>query len=531
MATLVVHLDTLSLITLLFGLIFFALTWVVSLKRLHQPLRVATAVLATLSLILNYSRCDFNDDTVFYLLEGFQSLGTGSGQLPMRVLPFGLLAKAFTLPSSIFLAAQAVLCVLAAVFVATVFLATRRLGSSVAWAFWASSIAVLWGVSWSEFVKLRPDTFATAFSLGGVLCLLPSAPERKDLTRAQVVASFALLTLAASIGPRHWLYPVSGLVCLALFFRNQLARYAKWAMMGILAGLLPTALYITLFDGWVNVIQVSFLQSPVSRSTNFSLTQLFPFTLVFLALLSQLVCKPSLGTRILVTMWLTAALNVLLLSRYLPAAYPLLTWVALSSVLIARMLDELSCCRNYPMLSRLLVLSFALLVIPTLKAIPSPEKLKQQWTERDIAFALVDWLHHLSKQGCIVAVCPCLPVNGEVCWGQFNAHSYAYWAKSGDYPMGEGGVFSFLKQRPSVIQWDPWPRSSRANNIVEWALQREFLKPDQVDDLLSSLRRDYRLYHFPMPGSLQLFGGGGFLVRRDIDATLSGRVKLTEYKI
>ena len=97
--------------------------------------------------------------------------------------------------------------------------------------------------------------------------------------------------------------------------------------------------------------------------------------------------------------------------------------------------------------------------------------------------------------------------------------------------MGEGGVFSFLKQRPSVIQWDPWPRSSRANNIVEWALQREFLKPDQVDDLLSSLRRDYRLYHFPMPGSLQLFGGGGFLVRRDIDATLSGRVKLTEYKI
>src|SRR5262245_18236003 len=187
-------------------------------------------------LVLNAAVFEVNDDEVFYLADSWaQWHGQAGGFLPLRYWIFrpflllGLGPAGTVLAGRVGMAAAAVACGLLIVALA------RRLRVETSHAASAGAVAVAWLATRGEMVFLRPEYVACLLVLLG-LWLLFAAPEGWH-GGATLATGCAALALAAGISQRQ--APLLVVAFVAVAWQR---RPMSWALGGVLAGALPTAL-------------------------------------------------------------------------------------------------------------------------------------------------------------------------------------------------------------------------------------------------------------------------------------------------
>ena len=522
------------------SLIAFAKHWVQPDGTPKRPVIFLLWVAAVVTLVAAVVTTPLNDDEVYWLANSWMARHGGPhNQLPMREFPFHALL-ALDLAPSVTLLVGRVVTALAALYCALpVSALARKLGCSASASSAVGALTVLWLTSEAQMIFLRPEYIACVLVISGTWLL--AAPPSCLPSRIAILASFVLFTVAASTSLRQPLYLVGAM--LSLFIeRRELSRRVSvsWAAIGIVIGALPSAIYVAATHGCLTEIwywNVIFL--PKAQLVRPGLFVLFPRKLLLAALIGCIaVWTRRAGNPRAVTiliMWVTGTVALIAMNAG-GAGYSMGPWLALSTTLAAGLAIGLA---GRPALQwRLRGWVFAACLISLqpligpLALVKSPTMAAQRMRELGSQLGLVDWLGAVSRGGTVLCVVPYHPIRAHNPWGMWDAHAYCYLKDPALNQQLASNIRGVLRSSAAtVIQWDPWPVNSRYPNILQHAVARGLLSADQLPGILSRITATYRIVEWarPLPTSPSVYGGGKFLLRRDIP--IDERIRLLDQTI
>jgi len=474
---------------------------------------------AAATLILRAVLTAPNDDEVFYLAQSWAArIGDVKGDLPMRHLVFRPFLLPPWPPSAALAAGRAAMVLLTAASAVVSLHLVRRAGARSGDAVVAGALSLVWLPNAAEGAVLRPEQFANAAVLLGVAVLV--APPARWRPPYATAAAFLLLTLAASLSHRR-LALVLVALGLSLWARRQANWRAElaWASAGIVAGLLPSLLYVAWADSfasiwywnWTFVVEHSWARRG-------GLWLRFPMAPLLAgaagtvgALLDRRDRSPV--ALMLAALWLASTALAVFVPFTLP--YALGTWFVLGVVLAARLASRLLPSPAAPAGQRLYAVAVGVLGLTPLlgpgvvRLVRSPPPVRSE-------LALIDWLHELADGGKVACVAPFHPIKAANAWRLWNAWWYSYLrdpAFNRELNPGLAGMLRGSEAR--LIQWDPWPEVSGFRNVVGYATAYGFVTRREAPAVSLTLRRNYRLVRWngPLP---ERYGGGRFLVLRDL---------------
>ena len=518
----------------------FAKHWVQPDGTPKRPVIFLLWVAAVFTLVAAVVTTPLNDDEVYWLANSWLARHGGPHmQLPMRELPFHALLTLNLTPSAM-LSVGRVATALAALYCALpVSALARKLGCSASASSAVSALTVLWLTSEAQMFFLRPEYIACVLVISGIWLL--AAPPDCLSSRTAILVSFVLFTLAATTSLRQPLYLVGAIVSLFIE-RRQLPRRVtfSWAAIGIVMGVLPSAIYVATTHGCLTEIWYwNVIFSPKTQLVKPGLFLFFPPLLLLAALVGYIVLWARRAgnprTVTILIMWLTGTIALLAMNAG-GARYSMGPWLALSTTLAAGLAVGLTV---GPALRRRLhwwVFAACLInlqpLIGPLSLVKRPKMAAQRMHELGSQLELVDWLDAVNRGGTVLCVVPYHPIRAHNPWGMWDAHAYCYLrdpALNHELATNIKGVLR--SSAATVIQWDPWPVNSGYSNILQHAVARGLLSADQLPQILSRITATYQIVEWarPLPTGPYIYGGGRFLLRRDIP--LDGRVRLLDQTI
>lgn len=487
-------------------------------ERRRSTALVAWA-LAAAALMVRALRTAPNDDEVFYLADSWAaSTGQTAGALPMRYLAFRPFLWLPGPPSAALVAGRAVMAISTVLSALAAVRLARRIGAQTVEAALAGVLTLVWLANAGEGVVLRPEQLATTAVLLGIVLLV--APPERWRSGPATAAAFLLLTLAACLSHRRVaLVPVAIGLLLWPGTGKAVRPELKWAAAGVVAGLLPSLIYVLWADSfaslwywnWTFVVRHSW----VPRAALGTRLPVAPLLIgaagAAAVLLDRRERRSAAG--VVAMFWLASTVLAVLIPFTLP--YALGSWMALGLVLGARAASRLltppapvAGQRIYA--AALGVLGLMPLVGPGLvDLVRSPPPVRSQ-------LALVDWLHEAAGGGAVAAVAPYHPIKAANAWRLWNAWWYCYLRDPAFNRELNPRLGDLLRSGEArVIGWDPWPQASGYRNVLGYAVANGFLSRREAPAAALELRRRYRLVRWkdPLP---EHFGGGRFLVLRSV---------------
>jgi hypothetical protein len=394
----------------------------------------------------------------------------------------------------------------------------RRAGALPADAALAGALTLVWLVNVADSVVLRPEQFAnTGVMVAIALLIAPPARWRQGPVTG---AAFLFLTLASSLSHRRLgLVPVALGLILWTHRGRAVRRELSWAAAGMVAGLLPSLLYIAWADSFASVWYWNW-----DFLVHHSGARLSPFWTPF-ALAPLLVggagaaaalLEPrerSPAAFMLAVLWLAATALAIFVPFTLP--YALGLWFALGFVLAARLASRILPTPASPAGQRVYAAAVGVLgLVPLLgpgvvRLVHSPPPIRSE-------LALIDWLHEVADGGKVACVAPYHPIKAANAWQLWNPRWYCYLRNPAFNRELNPGLADMLRSDTArIIQWDPWPEASGFRNVLGYATAYGFLKRREAQEVALGLRKNYHFVRWngPLPGR---WGGGRFLVLRNV---------------
>jgi hypothetical protein len=171
---------------------------------------------------------------------------------------------------------------------------------------------------------------------------------------------------------------------------------------------------------------------------------------------------------------------------------------------------------NHRAYSLVLCLLFGTLLVPDVQVLADPASIRDSVREMNSGLGLIDWLDKAANGNPVACVAPFHPIRPPNAWHMWNVVFYCYIEDPTLNAQLDPDMESMFRSGgAAIVQWDPWPGESNQANILQYLVSRHFVPQDRIASLAEKLRMDYRLVEWtgPLP---EEFGGGRFLVRRDI---------------
>lgn len=509
----------------------FPKLWFFGDSRLRPAIHAIAWAIALCIAVLTSFSSPINDDEVYYMTQAYaRQMGEISGVLPMRIWIFYPFLALGISPASTLLAGRIMmfLGVLLAGFI--VMSVAQKIDRSLFTGSMVGAISII------TFANLPTGTFvpenvAFLFLLFAVWSIVAAPPW---WSRAFSVFVYGLMLALASVTSlRYPLFSVSGLFILFLE-PGKLRRMEAliWAFVGMLAGLIPTAVYIATKESVASLMYWHYTLPRRAEFIEFNGSIVLPAVVAVMAIVGCRFlwsARQSLdGSGTVMLLWITATLAAILNPQ--KHEYTLAPWLALSFIVAtAAMSGFLS---RMPGLAgrRMYVFALCLLLFTQMSQSASmlahPALIREDFRKMDSGLRLINWLEIVAKGDPVACVAPYHPVRAPNIWRMWNVNYYCYITDPRlNAELDPDLEVRLLSKRAAVIQWDPWPGESEQANILQYLVSRKFVSEKRISRVAEELRNSYRLVQWGLPLAEE-FGGGRFLVRRDID--VGDKVRMLE---
>lgn len=489
--------------------------------RLRRAIHLLAWTAAVSLLAFNSLAREIYDDEVFYFTQASAAQrGDAPGCLPMRFwMCYPYLAMHLSPAATLLVAriSMTVLVVLAGVAIAAIARKIDGTGYSAPMA-GALSIAAFADLPMGSLV---PEYPAFLFLIGAVW-LMVAAPDRWRRVPAVFLAG-VLLALAGATSPRFLLLGAAGFIALLIEpGRSGRIRVSVWAALGMIAGLLPTALYIGSRDSIASVVYWNYTIMRRIGLIEFSAPLEFPAVVAALAAAGCYFLwrarRTLEGGKTLMLLWGAAAVSAIL--NPLKFEYTLGPGLALSFIVATPAMSAISAAWARPVNHRayafVLCLVMLTLVVPDAELLANPATIRDSIEEMNSGLRLINWLEKTAGGDPVACVAPFHPIRSRTAWRMWNVIYYCYAEDPQLNAELDPDLVTMLRSgKAAIVQWDPWPGESKQPNLLMYLVSRQFVAEDGIDALAGELKKEYRLVEWdgPLPGE---FGGGRFLVRRDI---------------
>ena len=531
MSTLIIHSDLIIIPALAVLLSRFPKLWFCGDSRLRPVIHTLAWVIALCIAVLTSFSSPINDDEVFYMTQAYaRQIGEVSGVLPMRMWIFYPCLALGLSPASTLLAGRIMMflgVLLAGVIVMSVARKIDRTlftGSMVG----AISIITFANLPTGTFV---PENIAFLFLLFAVWSVMAAPPW---WSRAFSVFVYGLmLALASLTSLRYPLFSVAGLFILFLE-PGKLTRVGAiiWASIGMLAGLLPTAVYIATKESVASLMYWNYTLPRRAEFIEFNGSIVLPAVVAAMAMLGCCFlwnARQSLdGSRTLMLLWITATLAAILNPQ--KHEYTLAPWLALSFIVATAAMSGLPSRMPGSAGRRVYVFALCLLFFGQMSQstsmLANPALIREGFRKMDSGLRLINWLEAVVNGNPVACVAPYHPVRAPNIWRMWNVNYYCYITDPQlNAELDPDLEARLLSKRAAVIQWDPWPGESEQANILKYLVSRKFVPEERISRMAEELRNSYKLVQWVLPLTEE-FGGGRFLVRREIN--VGDKVRLLE---
>jgi hypothetical protein len=504
--------------------------WFSKTGRLRPLVTSAAWIVAYGAIALNSLARPIYDDEVFYLAQAFEAhRGTTSAYLPMRIWPYYPFLALHLSPGGTIIASRvamifaAILCGLMVRAIALKINPSRSI---------ASVIGALAALSFGNLPMgtMVPEFIAFLFLLTGIWALL-APPGRWSRELSLFLCGF-MLASACATSLRLVLFGPAVLIAVFLEPEARLRiRSLIWTTAGMLAGALPSLFHILLKD---SVSAVFYWHYTFIRKIDFiHITE--PVTLpAIVAAAAALGCwflwksrNLYYGSMKLLVLWCAAMISAILNPQKME--HTLGPWLALSFIAAAAALGNWAVQTGLAGKRLALLIVFLLFItqaIPNLEMLQDPSSVSADLANAGSGLRLINWLAEIADGEPVICVPPFHPIFAPNAWEMWNVIYYCYIRDAEVNFMLEPRLKATLMSRKAaVLGWDPWPKEAGAPNILAYLVQRKFISAEEAPRLAEDLCRSYRLVKWPGPLTDE-FGGGRFLVRRDIK--LDGRVRMLD---
>jgi hypothetical protein len=510
---------------------WFPRLWFRPDARLRTVVQVVAWAIASCLIALNSLARPIFDDEVFYTAQAYAAQhGQVSGYLPLRVWAYYLFLALHLSPAATILATRISMIlatVLAGLMVMSIARTIDRSGG-----FTASIAGALSALTFGNLPMgtMVPEYIAFLFLLAGIWAML-AAPARWPRAFSLFVSGF-MLACACATSLRLLLFCVAAFLAVLLEpGRLTRGRAFLWTALGTVAGVFPSAFHIITRDSMASVLYWHYTFMQRIGIIQFTAPVELPAVLAIVAVAGAWVlwrARPLSGSTTLVVFWLTATVSAILNPQKLE--HTLGPWLALSFVLaaatIAASLPRAPETGKQRIYVALLLLLFFNQADPNITTLKDPAGIGTTIRQADSGLRLVNWLARVANGNPVVCVPPFHPIFAPNAWEMWNVIYYCYIRDPQMNLELEPHLEETLRsKKAAVVEWDPWPGEAEAANILQYLVDRKFVAPEQVRSLAEELSRSYRLVQWigPLP---EEFGGGRFLVRRDI--RIDGQVRVLD---
>ncbi len=481
-----------------------------------------------------------NDDEVFYLARSW-AVAHGepsNGDLPLRYLLFLPYVWADLSPS-VTISVSRLSMVLAAFLCGLVaWWTVKRLDRAGTMAGVAGAFTVI-AMMGLPMVTLRPEYFACLFGLVGVaLFVAPPSAMRRELA---VFLAGACMGLAVGLSVRQiWVVPAALLAALIEPDRGARGRILVWTVAGLAAAGIPSVVYLLSRDS-IETVRYWNTVFPIQAGWSFTTSLIVKVYLVACPAAGLLLAwrgdPARIDVRMIAMFWICA--GVAHATMPLRQNYAQGMWLAMGIILCAagpyraaRKKADASKRARAPSsagnAARLRQQNAWLTVFVVMLVTPLPIPSLRPWIPtthpradfRDLAseLRLIDWLGETSRGGPVICVTPYHPIRASNAWRMWNAWWYCFIGnRELNQTLNAGIADKLVSGEATVIEWNTWTgHTPQTRNLLRHALNTRVLPPEQAPDVARRLMERYRLVEWKdaLPAA---FGGGAFLVRRDID--------------
>ncbi len=505
--------------------------WLDADGRLRSTVTRVAWVLACAMIALTAIARPIYDDEVFYMANAFAvRSGEVTTYLPLRVWPYYPLL-ALHLPPAATLAGSRIVMILAAILAGLMVRAiASRVDESRSAASLAGALALL-SFANMPLGTMVPEYFAFLFLLAA-LWVVTAAPA--GWPRAFCLFAYGLLVASACVTSlRLVLFGAAALVAACVEpGRMTRARAFLWTCAGMLAGGLPSVLLVLVkssiaeafywFYELPNNIGLVQITSPVSLPAVLTLTAGVGCWFLWKSRSRVPVCWT------LILFWGTATVSAILNPQKLEHSTG--PWLALSFIVATAALSGVLSTGTGIGSRRLFVLIVVLLFAgqadPVVTVFNDPSQVRDDFAQARSGLRLIDWLSETANGRPVACVPPFHPIFAPNAWNMWNTVYYCYIREPEINRELEPHLEqTLLSNKAAVVQWDPWPTEAGVPNTLQYLVDRQFASAEELPGLAADLAGNYRLVQWLGPIDEE-FGGGRFLVRRDIK--LDGRVEILD---
>ncbi len=499
--------------------------------RLRTVVILVIWAAACLMIALNSLARAIYDDEVFYLAQAFSAQrGAVSAYLPLRVWAYYPFLALHLSPAATLAASRVAMiaaAILAGLMVRSI---ARRIDNSGST---ASVVGALAALSFGNLPMgtMVPEYIAFLFLLIGIWAML-AAPARWPRALCLFICGF-MLACACATSLRLVLFGAAALAA-AFLEPEKLSRIRAvfWVAVGMLAGVLPSVIHILTRDSMAAVFywhytfvqKMGFVQitSPVA----------LPAVLAILAAAGCWFlwrCRARIaGNTALVVLWGTATVSAILNPQKLE--HSLGPWLALSFIVAAGALSGSLTGRTEAAGKRvhmlLVLLLFITQVAPDVNRLQDLPEIQSSLAQAESGLQLINWLSEVGNGDPVACVPPFHPIFAPNAWEMWNVIYYCYIRDPQMNAELEPHLEdTLLSKKTAVVEWDPWPKEAEVPNVLQYLVDRKFISAEKLPQLAEEMRKSYRLAQWLGPLDEE-FGGGRFLVRRDI--RLDGRVRVLD---
>ncbi len=489
--------------------------------RLRWAVHLIFWLTASLVLSLTVLARPIDDDEVFYFIQALAGQrGELSGSLPMRIWMYEPFLSLHLSPAATLFSGR--ITMLAGIFlvVGIVVCLCRRADPM---GFTASIIGAISAITFGNLpiVSLIPEGAALVFLVVGIWAVV--SERSSEFRKPSLFLGGMLLALSFTTSLRMVFYSIGALVAVRMS-PGKLKRSVAiiWILMGMGAGILPSIIYIIATHSFQSIIYWNYTIPQKIGIVESETPLALPLITALIAIIGCIILwrghNSIEGGRALVVLWITALISSILNPTKLD--YTLGPLMAISLIVGSATLTFLLNPANSLGNRRVYIFAFSLLfftqITPNLPVMRNPASVRDIIAEGISELQLINWLDKTAGDNPVACVSPYHPVRAPNAWHMWNSLYYCYVRDPQlSSELNPDLLKGLLSQRPAIIQWDPWPSEADVSNILEFMADRKFVSTPGMIALAGELKRDYVLVQWPHPLP-QAFGGGRFLIRRDI---------------
>jgi len=487
--------------------------------------------LACSMIALNALARPIYDDEVFYLAHAYAVHGGApSSSLPLRVWPYYAFLALHLSPAATLVVSRVVMILAAILAGLGIRSIARRIDDSGTSASLVGALAAL-SLANLPMGTLVPEYIAFLFLLAAIWVML-AAPERWPRACCLFLSGF-MMACACGTSLRLPLFGAAALV--AVFIepgRLSRIRALLWTCGGMLAGSLPSILYVLIkssiseFLYWnytlpqrVDLVNIT---SPVSLPAELAIIAAFGCWSLWKAR------NRLFGCVALIAFWGAGTVSAILNPQKLEHSTG--PWLAVSFIAAAAALNGVLAAKPGVTGKRVFVLLVILLFVaqiaPNVPQFQDPSEIRTNFALAGSGLRMINWLSEVADGNPVACVPPFHPVFAPNAWKMWNTIYFCYVREPEMNSQLEPHLVDTLRSgRAAIVEWDPWPAEADVPNVLLYLVDRGFVSAAQLPQLAAELRGSYRLVQWLGPIEEE-FGGGRFLVRRDIK--LDDRIRVLD---